>query len=256
MAKAFYRSAMVQLSIDTCNQLCAASLSEMTGDKFVLVGRESENIGRGHAELLALQVDRLLERSAQSPADLTRIAVTIGPGSFTGQRVGLALARSMAMALQIDLVGLNVLDALLYEARAASSCGDGLCCAILDAHRGGAYVKCIDEEANVLIDTSLLQVMELNEHLQKLGKPVTLIGTGARLVGDSDIYQHKLLDMELPDIESIAQLGHGATPTHAPVIPLYLRAPDAKPQSGKHLPLASQSQQNRAPVQETGEGRA
>ncbi|PCJ91505.1 MAG: tRNA (adenosine(37)-N6)-threonylcarbamoyltransferase complex dimerization subunit type 1 TsaB [Hyphomicrobiales bacterium] len=233
---------MVQLSIDTCNQLCAASLSEMSGDKCRVFDRDCEDIGRGHAELLASQVDRLLKSANRKPTELSRIAVTIGPGSFTGQRVGLALARSMGMALKIDVLGINVLDALLREAQSAAPQQKAYC-AILDARRGGAYVKCIDAQGAILIDTCLLLVEDMNAALQKLAGLIVLIGTGVELVDGHDSDAYKTIDVKLPAIETIAQLGHQQTAMSEPVTPLYLRAPDAKPQSGKHLPLAAKAAQ-------------
>ena len=81
---------MIQLSIDTCNSLCAVALSRWQNDRLQLVAKDTRDLGRGHAEVLIGQIAQLLAESGLRAADLQRIAVTTGPGSFTGQRVGLA----------------------------------------------------------------------------------------------------------------------------------------------------------------------
>lgn len=99
--------------------------------------------GRGHSQHLTTTLQRMLEASNLTTASLGAIGVSIGPGSFTGIRVGLAVAKGMAYALGIPVVGVNTLDALAHRA------GGGLAFAglaasawmvpVLDARRGAVY---------------------------------------------------------------------------------------------------------------------
>ena len=96
------------LGIDTALGACSAAL---TADARV-VAHAFEEMQRGHAEALAPMVDALMRNAGLSYAALNRIAVTTGPGTFTGQRVGLAFARAMALALKIPAVGVTTLDVM------------------------------------------------------------------------------------------------------------------------------------------------
>lgn len=225
---------MVQLSIDTCNALCAVAVSRWEDGRFQLVAQNTQDLGRGHAEVLTGQIATLLSANGLVPADIDRIAVTKGPGSFTGQRVGLATARVLAATLKIDAIGVGVLDALLLEARALNH--ESLAfCVINDARREAAYVKAVDNSGTVLINDSLIPVDALPDALAALPKPLCLIGSGLSLLPAENADDQKIIDTALPDILSIAKLGHTLTVETNPAEPLYLRGADAKPQSAKHV---------------------
>lgn len=232
--KPFNEQHMVQLSIDTCNTHCAVALSKWEDDRLVLVAKDTLDLGRGHAEVLIGQIADLLASISLSPADIDRIAVTRGPGSFTGQRVGLATARVLAATLKIDVVGIGVLDALLLEATARHHNAKAFC-AINDARRGAVYVKAVDHSGTVLIDDSLILLDALPDALAELPTPLCLIGSGLSLLRPMHGVDWLLIDAALPEITSIAQLGHTLTVAENPAEPLYLRGADAKPQSAKHV---------------------
>ncbi|MEH6727475.1 MAG: tRNA (adenosine(37)-N6)-threonylcarbamoyltransferase complex dimerization subunit type 1 TsaB [Hyphomicrobiales bacterium] len=236
---------MVQLSIDTCNALCAVALSKWEDGRLLLVAQDTLNPGRGHAEILTGQIADLLLANGLKPADIDRIAVTKGPGSFTGQRVGLAAARVLAATLKIDAVGVDVLDGLLLEARSHNHDARSFC-AINDARRGAAYVKAVDRNGTVLIEDSLVPVDALAETLATLPKPLCLIGSGAELLASAAPADWHIIDTALPDIASIAELGHTLDADTNPAEPLYLRGADAKPQSGKHVLRSATKQQFKA----------
>ena len=96
--------------------------------------RSIDDIGKGHAELLFPRIEALLARNGLSYADLTRIAVTTGPGSFTGLRVGLAAARGLGLTLAIPVVGVPTLTALSLAATGAFA-------VLIDARRDEAYFQ-------------------------------------------------------------------------------------------------------------------
>lgn len=230
---------MVQLSIDTCSALCAVAVSRWEDGRIQLVAQNTQDLGRGHAEVLTGQIATLLSSNGLAPTDIDRIAVTKGPGSFTGQRVGLATARVLAATLKIDAIGVGVLDALLLEARALNRDSQALC-AINDARRGAAYVKAVDNSGAVLIDDSLIPVDALPGALAALPMPLCLIGSGISLLDAGNARAENagnwhFIDTMLPGILSIAELGHTLAVETNPAEPLYLRGADAKPQSAKHV---------------------
>lgn len=225
---------MIQLSIDTCNAFCAVALSRWEDGQLQLMAQDTQDLGRGHAEVLTGQIASLLSSADLTAADINRLAVTKGPGSFTGQRVGLATARVLAATLKIDAVGVGVLDALLLEARVKHHNAQAFC-AINDARRDAAYVKAVDKNGTVLIDASLISIAALPGALANLPAPLCFIGSGTSLLPVRNADDWHTIDTALPDIASIAELGHTLTIETNPAEPLYLRGADAKPQSAKHV---------------------
>ena len=118
------------LAIDTAFERCSAGLLDMDARR--MLARAEPEIGKGHAERLMGVVAEVLTEAGASYADLGRIAVAVGPGSFTGLRVGVAAARGLSLALAVPAVGIGTLDAL-----AAPHIGTGSpILAVLDARRG------------------------------------------------------------------------------------------------------------------------
>src|SRR5690348_11165768 len=105
---------MILLAIDTAASLCAACVYDSAAGQEL--GREVIDIGKGHAERLIGVIDGALGQAGMTYKDLDRIGVSIGPGSFTGVRVGVATARGLALALGVPAVGVNTLEALAEEA--------------------------------------------------------------------------------------------------------------------------------------------
>ena len=99
---------MLTLALDTCLAACSAAL-DRDGQT---VGWISEPMARGHQERLAPMVRDLMADCGVAFGDLDRIGVTVGPGSFTGLRVGLAFAKGLALALNRPCVGVGALEAL------------------------------------------------------------------------------------------------------------------------------------------------
>ena len=106
---------MIVLALDTAGETCAVALAK-TGNGLSVLARRADAIGRGHAERLMPMIGEALAEAGLAYADLERIAVTTGPGSFTGTRIGVAVARGLALALGIRAVGVSVLDALIEAA--------------------------------------------------------------------------------------------------------------------------------------------
>ena len=135
------------LAVDTALGACSCAIVD---DARVLAHR-FEIMERGHAERLAPMVDEAMRETGLSFADLERLAVTTGPGTFTGQRVGLAFARGLRVALKIPLTGITTLEAMATAAIAETGAEFGV--AIHDAKRNEVYFQLLREEETLIPST-------------------------------------------------------------------------------------------------------
>lgn len=210
---------MIYLALDTASHLCAATLYDDSGD--AILGEVTEDIGRGHAERLMDVIGECFKQASLEYSDLGKVICTIGPGSFTGVRVGLSTARGIALGLSIPVIGVSSLAALAHEADAAGSLTGSLA-TILDARREEAYVLWNDAA----------QVMRYDALDGLFGDAeFVLCGSGAGgFLNSSTTPRNILHELAAAPIATIARLGAGMNENAAPPEPLYLRAPDAKPQ--------------------------
>jgi len=206
------------LAVDTC--LAASSIAVLDGD--AVRAARSEPMTRGHQERIAVLAREVMREAGARFPDLTRIAVTVGPGSFTGLRVGLSFAKGLAAALSIPCVGVGSLEAL-----AASAEATGFVAAALDAKMGQVYLQVFDG-GKALMAPDALEVGVAAARLAELysGGHATLIGSGAPLLADV-LPQASVLTPAYADPVAVARLAAGRpAPLHSPR-PLYLRAPYA-----------------------------
>jgi tRNA threonylcarbamoyl adenosine modification protein YeaZ/ribosomal-protein-alanine acetyltransferase len=193
---------MTLLAIDTCFGCCSCALFDGR-----VVAQRHAMMDTGHAEALAPMVQALLADAGLRPKDLTRIAVTIGPGTFTGVRIGLSFARGIALALKLPLIGIDSLTAT-----AAPFIGKE---AVTIAYRAGAsafsYIARFDLEGQQTLEPGLVAEADI-----------------------AGLVQGKLIGSASGDVPLAAKfIAHAASlaPSDVPPEPLYLRAPDAKPQA-------------------------
>ena len=141
----------IVLYIDTCTKYMCVGLSK--GD--VLVYKKQYNAFKRQSEVAALEIDTCLKESKVKPSDLTKIVVTNGPGSYTGIRIGLTLAKVMSKVLNIKLVCLSSLRAM---------CGLKSCSAIIDAKSKRVYYGKYDNGVCVVEDcVKYVSELDLNE---------------------------------------------------------------------------------------------
>ncbi len=206
---------MITLGLDTCLNAC--SVAVLRGDE--VLAHASEVMARGHQERLAPMVERVMGDAGLAFDRLDRVGVTVGPGSFTGLRVGVAFAKGLASALGVPAVGVGALDALAAEA-------DGLVFAAIDARRDQLYLQGF-EAGRPLMAPDALAIPTAAARLVELagGRPLTLVGSGASLLADV-APGARVVAAEGADARHVARLAAAKPPT--PVRPLYLRAPDAR----------------------------
>jgi tRNA threonylcarbamoyladenosine biosynthesis protein TsaB len=229
---------MLILAIDTALDACAAGVLDTEAGK--LIAHESLPMKRGHAEALMPLIARVIEASGIGFAALDRIAVTTGPGSFTGLRVGLSAARGIALAANKPVVGLPTLTA--YAAPIVSQNGEHPVISAIDARHDHVYLQAVSGNGSSLIRPCVASIEEALG-ASKFGAP-HLVGNAAKILSDrwpaQALPPFKVDPQPAPDIAWVAWLGAAVSPNTAPARPFYLRAPDAKPSMKDPLPRAVQ----------------
>ena len=219
---------MKVLAIDTAGVDCSAAVYDASSDQMLSV--VSERIGKGHAERLMAMVEEALDSAKLDLQTIDRIAVTIGPGSFTGIRVGVAAARGFGLALGIDTVGISTLQ-VLAQAHLLQS-PDSPVIAAMDAKRDEIYAQGFGADGVPLCAPQSIDLARLNEWMHRFGAVTTGTATslldGSQTSGEPDRF----------DISVVARLAANARPGVDIPKPLYLRGPDAKPQDGFALARA------------------
>ncbi|WGM32637.1 tRNA (adenosine(37)-N6)-threonylcarbamoyltransferase complex dimerization subunit type 1 TsaB [Brevundimonas sp. NIBR11] len=200
------------LIIDTALDACTAAVFEDGRP----LGVRTELMARGHSERLGGFVRDAVAETGGGFETLDRIGVTVGPGSFTGLRVGLAFAQGLGAALGLPVVGVSTLEAL---ARSADD-GRGATAAVIDARRSQVYLQRFRNGAPV----SKPEALSIEDATALLAEgDWKMTGSGAALVGGSGEAA------TTPAPAALAALTAAHDPAANPPRPLYLRAPDATP---------------------------
>ena len=212
------------LVIDTALGACTAAVFE---DSRPLAVR-FEPMTKGHQERLGGLVRDVMAEAGGGFNSLDRIGVTVGPGSFTGLRVGLAFAQGLGAALDRPVVGVSALDALSASLDDAA----GPVAALIDARRGQVYAR-LFTNGSALGPDEALSLEEAARRVAEIGPDVALIGNGAAVLAQAfpALKFARIDDRVAPSPEALACLAATADPAMHPPRPLYLRAPDATPPS-------------------------
>lgn len=218
------------LAFDTALGACSTAL---LSDGLVK-SEISIEMARGHAEHLMGQVQEALDQANTTFDDLDRIAVTIGPGTFTGLRVGLSAARGMGLALSIPVVGVTSLQALAY-------CGINqdvaAIASLIDARNNETYGQLFTPDLVPVCEPQRWSYATAANNVERnlnAEASILLVGSGSKpvieLIGSSATQKVVTHSAQVPRASDIARLA--ATPSIediSPPRPLYLRPPDAKP---------------------------
>lgn len=220
---------MLVLAIDTSGAACSAALYDSVAG--TVLAERSEEIGRGHAERLMEFIDSVMAEGARPLSSLDRIAVVVGPGSFTGIRTGVAAARGLALALGVPCVGISALSVLAETARRARPAGATAPLAIaLDAKRGEIYLQLFDAAGAPICAAEALSLDDAAAKIAGAGADVSGSAAGLIAGGEAGAADRLLVGVA-------AELGSRVSHDE-PAKPLYLRGPDAKPQTGFALARA------------------
>ncbi|MGJ5175183.1 tRNA (adenosine(37)-N6)-threonylcarbamoyltransferase complex dimerization subunit type 1 TsaB [Bradyrhizobium oligotrophicum] len=218
---------MLILAIDTALDHCAAAVLDI--DSAAMRAEETLSMKRGHAEALMPLIARVMRQSGAGFHELDRIAVTTGPGSFTGLRVGLSAARGIALAAHRPVVGVTTLSA--YAAPIVSEDRTSPVISAIDARHDHLYYQVVSGSGEELVAPQVATIADVLAAARS-GAP-HLVGNAASILADrwpSDAVAPVAVDTRAgPDIAWVAWLGAAADPAHAAARPFYLRAPDVKP---------------------------
>jgi tRNA threonylcarbamoyladenosine biosynthesis protein TsaB len=204
----------------------------LDGDR--LLGEITLNIAITHSERLLAAVDRLLADCGLAPADLEGLAVSVGPGSFTGLRVGLATVKGLAMALDLPIAPVPTLDALAARLPFA----DAPVCPILDARKNEVYLSLYRWHGDRMCREWDYLALSPELAAAELTAPVILLGDGIEacrpwLDGQGDGIRIAPAVQRLPAAATVAELGHAVLAAGDGVgaealVPLYLRPSEAE----------------------------
>ena len=225
------------LAIDTALQALSVCVSQNNPD--IQTHSETIQMLRGQAEALMPTIERVLSKAQLEVSDLDRISVTIGPGSFTGIRVGLAAAKALGRVCQKPVLGISTL-AVLAAPLIEKQQGDMIVSAI-DARHDNIYMQVYTGTGRSVFGP---KIISLRDAIRMIGSgPIQCVGNGSALLAQiaemAGIKAYILEDSSIPNIEYVARLGMLADPHHAIARPLYLKGPDAKLLSEQSSHMAS-----------------
>ncbi|MGE0212117.1 MAG: tRNA (adenosine(37)-N6)-threonylcarbamoyltransferase complex dimerization subunit type 1 TsaB [Parvibaculaceae bacterium] len=214
---------MLTLALDTSLAACSAALHDSASG--AVLARQWMAMERGHGEALPQMVAAVMAESGHAFSDIGRIAAPRGPGSFTGIRIGLAMARGLALALGKPIVAPTTLEALAWnivdnpEARPIV--------AVIDPGREEFHLQTFDPRGVAVSDASAVRHKDL---MAFLPRDALVTGPGTELLVSlaSGLAPIASRALALPDAGIIAVRAAALPPTRSPE-PLYLRPPDAKP---------------------------
>ena len=243
------------LAIDTTLGACSAAIYVSREGYPPKIQQIRELMNRGHAEKLIPMIRQVTKDAGLKFSDIDRIAVTTGPGTFTGVRIGVATARGLALGIGCKIypaTSLRVLARKALKELKNSIAGHNITVST-DARRGEIYLQSFNAEGDPLNDAVAMTPENAITKINTIGRASIIVGnamdilTGAGL-GDPHIIKPEMKNIE-PGALELAELAASATKgtenqfeyqLEDHTSPLYLRAPDAKPQIGKSVSRTGQ----------------
>ncbi|MBM7553248.1 tRNA (adenosine(37)-N6)-threonylcarbamoyltransferase complex dimerization subunit type 1 TsaB [Thalassobacillus pellis] len=215
------------LAIDTSNQVLGVAILK-NGE---IAGELMTNIKKNHSVRLMPAIDQLMKDTDTIPANLDRIVVAKGPGSYTGVRIGLTTAKTMAWSLGIPVVGISSLEFLANQ----GSFFNGYICPFFDARRGLVYTGLYDNGGQIVKEEKNILFTDWLRELRQEGKPVLFLSQDfakhqesiEEYLGDLAVIPE--LQWHIPRPGALAVLGaeREPDPLHA-LVPNYLRLVEAE----------------------------
>lgn len=230
------------------NILCMDTTAKVSSVSIVseekVLGEYNVNLPFTHSQTAMPMVEQLLKTCGLQVSDMDAFAVSTGPGSFTGLRIGLSAIKGMAFAAGKPCIGVSTLDAL-----AQNVCDtEGIICAVMDARCNQVYQALFQSgegRLTKLTEDRAIFLSDLTEELQAIKKSIILVGDGAdlcynklkgllpglRLAAPQSRYQHASSVGQL----ALCKLATGEVLTASEILPQYLRLPQAERERNKRL---------------------
>ena len=191
------------------------------------------NNGLTHSQTLLPMIDEILTEANLSVKDIDLIAITKGPGSFTGLRIGMATVKGIAAPFNTPCICVSTLEAI---AQTASENHNGILCAVMDARCNQVYNALFKKENDELIrlcEDRAISIADLEKELKEIDKPIILCGDGTAVCEKNFLdIKFKIADEEvrLPHASSVCILGKkhkNEAKSPDKITPTYLRLPQA-----------------------------
>ena len=224
---------MLVFGIDTC---CMAATAAIMNEK-IMVAQTVINQNKTHSQIMMPQIEQMFKAAEVEPSAIDAFAAAVGPGSFTGVRIGVATAKALAQAANKPCVAVSTLEALAFS----SKYFDGIICPVLDARRNQVYNALFygGKEMKRLTDDRALALDELLAQLKEYGKKVLFMGD-ATLVFEEEIrsalgelayFAPKVSNLNLAG--AVAEIGldklkKGETTEYGKLVPEYIRLSQAE----------------------------
>lgn len=218
------------LAIDTSNHVLGVAILKNEQ----VIGEIATNLTKNHSTRLMPAIDALMKEVGMKTEDLDQIAVAKGPGSYTGVRIGLTTAKTLAWVLNIPIVGVSSLEILAYQ----GSFFEGYICPFFDARRGLVYSGLykwknnqlipVYEDKNILMEAVLEKLKSEKERILFLSPEIDKFRQDIlEQLGDKAVIPEGIFHIAKPSHLGLASLRYDAAETHE-LIPSYLRLAEAE----------------------------
>lgn len=218
------------LAIDTSNQVLGIAVLK----EGRIIGELTTNLKKNQTSRLMPALDQLMTDIEMDPLELDKIVVAKGPGSYTGVRIGITTAKSLAWALSIPIVGVSSLEVLAYRGRFFDAC----ICPFFDARRGMVFAGLYQwegnelipllDEVNISMEVWLKKIVESEKKVLFLSPNISLYKEMIiEYLGDQAVFPESMLHIAKPSDLAFAGMDRQPTETHS-LVPSYLRLAEAE----------------------------
>lgn len=225
---------MLVFGIDTC---CMAATTAIVNEK-IMVAQTVVNKNKTHSQMMMPLVEQMFKAAELDPTEIDAFAAAVGPGSFTGVRIGVATAKAMAQAAKKPCVAVSTLEALAFS----SKYFEGIVSPVLDARRDQVYnalfrggrdgLERVTEDRALALDELLEELKNTGERILFMGDATLVFEEKIKAVlGDAAVFAPKILNLNLGG--AVAELGleklkKGETLSYGELIPSYVRLSQAE----------------------------
>jgi len=163
------------LNIDTTTNVCSVALSQ----NGKLIDLQETTDDRNHSQVLTVFIEQIIKRNKISAKNLLAVAISKGPGSYTGLRIGTSVAKGICYANEIPLISIDTLQSLAFGLKSNSNYNNHLICPMIDARRMEVYYSFFDNNLNKLTETEskIIDENSFNNNLEK--QKIVFCGNGS-----------------------------------------------------------------------------